>query len=112
MRQPAQQFVAAIFKNDRLGDHRAEPGHAIAQPFGHAPAVEREVGAASTPSHQGAPVAAVRGAVSGWGMSAPPLPNSGSPSSVSAGAESKFDTATPSSRMPLAVGSNVRTSSM
>jgi hypothetical protein len=30
VRQPAQQLVAAIFENDRLGDHSAEPGHPIA----------------------------------------------------------------------------------
>jgi len=30
MRQSAQHLVSAILQNDRRGDHRAEPGHAIA----------------------------------------------------------------------------------
>ena len=94
-----------------LLDHGAEPGHAVAQPFWHAAAVKRQVCAARTPPHQRDPVAATRGAVSGRGTIAPPEPNSGSSSSASAGAESKFDTVTPSSRTPLAVGSSVRTSS-
>src|ERR1700719_1108407 len=111
MRQPAQQLVAAILEDDRLGDHAAEPGHTVAQPFWHAAAVKRQVCAARTPPHQRDPVAATRGAVSGRGPIAPPEPNSGSSSSASAGAESKFDTVTPSSRTPLAVGSSVRTSS-
>ena len=64
MRQPAQQLVAAILEDDRLGDHRAEPGHAIAQPFRHAAAVKRQVGAArhAVPSAQ--PVAATPGVAS------------------------------------------------
>jgi len=30
MREPAQQLVAAIFVDDRFGDHGPQPGHAIA----------------------------------------------------------------------------------
>ena len=56
MRQPAQQLVAAILEDDRLGDHRAQPGHAIAEPFRHAATVKRQVGAAGTAHHQCAPV--------------------------------------------------------
>ena len=56
MRQPAQQLVAAILEDDRLGDHRAEPGHAIAQPFWHAATVKRQVGTAGTAHHQRMPV--------------------------------------------------------
>src|SRR5271166_983082 len=111
MRQPAQELVTAVLEDDRLGDHRAEPRHAVAQPFGHVPAVERQVGAARAPSHQRAPVAATRGAVSRSSMVVPPAPNSGSPSLSSAGVGSKFDTVTPSNRTPLAVGRTVRTSS-
>ena len=59
-RQPAQQLVTAILEND----HRAEPCHAVAQPFGHASAMQRQVGAARTLSYQRALVAATRGAIS------------------------------------------------
>ena len=52
MRQPAQQLVTAIFENDRFGDHRAQPGHAIAQPFRHAATVQRQVGTAGATRHQ------------------------------------------------------------
>ena len=55
MRQPTQQLVAAILEDDRLGDHRAQPGHAIAQPFRHAATVKRQVGAAGTAYHQRRP---------------------------------------------------------
>ena len=43
MRQPAQQLVAAILENDRFGDYHAKPGHAIAQPFRHATAMQRQL---------------------------------------------------------------------
>ena len=43
MCQPAQQLVAAVFENDRLGNHRAVPSHAIAQPFRHAATVKRQI---------------------------------------------------------------------
>ena len=111
MRQPAQKLIAAILEDDRLGDHRAQPSHSIAQPFGHAAAVKRQVGATRTPHHQCSPVAVTLGAASGWGTIASATPNSSSSSAVLAGDWSKFDTVTPSSRMPLAVGSSVRTSS-
>jgi hypothetical protein len=51
MRQTTQQLVAAIFEDDRLGDHRTKPGHAIAQPFRHAATVKRQVGTAGTAYH-------------------------------------------------------------
>ena len=60
MRQPAQHLIAAVLEDDRLGDHRAKPRHPIAQPFRHMPAMERQVGAARSPSHQRTPVAATR----------------------------------------------------
>ena len=34
MGEPAQQFIAAVFEDDRLADHSAQPGHALAQPVG------------------------------------------------------------------------------
>ncbi len=86
MRQAAQQLITAILENDRLGDHRAEPGHAIAQPFGYATAVERQIGAAGASPHQRAPVVATGVAASGWDLICPPAPNSGSSSPASAGA--------------------------
>src|ERR1700742_2760069 len=46
MRQPLQEFIAAVMVNDRLGDDRAERGHARRQPRRYAPAMEREIGAA------------------------------------------------------------------
>jgi hypothetical protein len=83
----------------------------IAQPFGHAAAVKRQVCATRAAHHQCSPVAVPLGAASGWDTIASATPNSSSSSAVLAGDWSKFDTVTPSSRMPLAVGSSVRTSS-
>ena len=54
MGEPAQELVAAIFDDDRLSDDRAEPGHAHGQPARHAPAVQRQVGAAGTAGGHGA----------------------------------------------------------
>ena len=45
MREPAQELVAAVVMHDRLADHRAEPRHAVAEPFRHVAAVQRQVGA-------------------------------------------------------------------
>ncbi len=50
--EPAQEFVAAIFDHDGFGDHRAELGHALAEPARHAAIVERQVRAASAARHQ------------------------------------------------------------
>jgi hypothetical protein len=55
MREPAQQLVTAIFDDDRLDDHRPQAGHALAQPFGHAPAKQRQIGATGAAGHQRAP---------------------------------------------------------
>ncbi len=46
MREPPQELVAPVFEHDRLGDDRAEPGHALAEPARHAAPVQRQVGAA------------------------------------------------------------------
>ncbi|MCW0459548.1 hypothetical protein NB717_000616 [Xanthomonas sacchari] len=53
MRQAPQQFVAAIAVHDGLAHHRAEPGHARAQPVRHATAMQGQIGAAGTSAHGG-----------------------------------------------------------
>ena len=45
MSEPAQEFVAAVIVHDRLGDHRAEPRHALAEPCRNPAAVKRQIGA-------------------------------------------------------------------
>ena len=52
VRQPLQEFVAAVMLHDRLCDDGAKRGHARRQPRRHASAVEREVGAAGASCHQ------------------------------------------------------------
>ena len=52
MRETPQEFVAPVFEHDRLGDHGAEPRHALSEPPRHAAAVQRKVCAASAPRHQ------------------------------------------------------------
>ena len=52
MGEAAQEFVAAVFEDDRLGDHGAEPRHALAEPLGHAAVMQRQVGATSAARHQ------------------------------------------------------------
>jgi hypothetical protein len=51
MRQPLQEFVAAVMVHDGLRDDGAERGHARRQPWRNASAMEREVGAAGTSCH-------------------------------------------------------------
>ena len=51
----AQELVAAVVVDDRLGDHRAEPGHAVAEPGRHAAAVQGQVGAAGAGASWAAP---------------------------------------------------------
>jgi hypothetical protein len=41
MRQASEKFVTPIVLDDRLGNQHAEPGHAVAQPFRHAAAMQR-----------------------------------------------------------------------
>ena len=86
MRQPAQQLVAAILEDDRLGDHRAQSGHAIAQPFRHAATVKRQVRTAGTAHHQRIPVGVTPEVASGCGMIASAASNSGSSSAALIGA--------------------------
>src|SRR6478609_7709578 len=43
MRQPLQEFVAAVVMHDRLGDDGAEHRHALAKPSRHPAAVERKI---------------------------------------------------------------------
>ena len=47
-----QQLLAAIMMDDRFADHGAEAGHPIRQPFRHAPAMQREIGASSSARHR------------------------------------------------------------
>ena len=55
MGEPAQQLVAPVMVDDRLGDHRAEPRHALGEPRRHAAAMQRQVGAARPLRHYAAP---------------------------------------------------------
>ena len=52
VRQPAQQLVTAILEDDRLGDHRAQARHALAQPWRHAATMQRQIGASGAAGHQ------------------------------------------------------------
>ncbi len=52
MREAAQELVAAVMMDDRLGHHRAEPGHPLGEPFRHAPAMQRKVGASGSSCHE------------------------------------------------------------
>jgi hypothetical protein len=51
MSKATQQLVATVVMDDRLGDDRAEPGHAIRQPRRHAPPMERQIGASCSTGH-------------------------------------------------------------
>ena len=50
--QPAQKLVAAVVVHDGLGHHRAQPGHAVRQPFRHLSAVQRQISTARPSRHQ------------------------------------------------------------
>ena len=50
--QPAQQLVAAVMVHHGLGHHRAQPGHAVRQPFRHLAAVQRQISTARSSRHQ------------------------------------------------------------
>src|ERR1700720_2414184 len=51
MRQPLQEFVAAIMVDDRLSDDGAERRHAGRKPRREASAVQRQVGASGSSCH-------------------------------------------------------------
>ena len=51
MSKATKELVATIVMDDRLGDDRAEPGHAIRQPQRHPPAMERQIGASCSMGH-------------------------------------------------------------
>ncbi len=51
MGEPAQELVAAVVMDDRLGDDRAQPRHALAEPGRHPAMVQRKIGAARASSH-------------------------------------------------------------
>jgi hypothetical protein len=51
MGQTAQELVAAVVMDDRFGDHRAEPRHALAEPGRHPAAMQGQIGASRPSSH-------------------------------------------------------------
>jgi len=53
MREPTQQLVACVLEHDRLAHQCAEPRHALGQPARHAPAMQRQAGAARAAAHGG-----------------------------------------------------------
>ncbi|MDR6138106.1 hypothetical protein QE438_001410 [Pseudoxanthomonas sp. SORGH_AS 997] len=66
MGQPPQQLVAPIAVDDGLAHHRAQPGHALAQPRRYAPAMQGKIGAAAASGHGACLIApACRSRVSG-----------------------------------------------
>ena len=52
MGEPAQQLVPAIVMDDRFADHRAEPRHPLGEPARDTSAMEGQVGASGTMSHE------------------------------------------------------------
>ena len=50
--EPTQELVAAVVVHDRLGDHRAETRHALAEPRRHPAMMQRQVGAARAMAHE------------------------------------------------------------
>jgi hypothetical protein len=46
MRKAAEEFTAAVMERYGLGDHRAKPRHALAEPCRHPAVVKRQIGAA------------------------------------------------------------------
>jgi len=82
MRQTAQQLVPSVLEDDGLGDHRAQPGHAVAEPFRNPAAVKRQIGAARTLRNQCAPVATTPGPASGCRTTASPTNNGSSSGEV------------------------------
>jgi hypothetical protein len=53
MRQPLQEFVAAVMMDDSLANNCPKYGHALGQPVWNTPAVKREIGAAGSSCHDG-----------------------------------------------------------
>jgi hypothetical protein len=45
MGETAQEFVAAVIMRDGLGDYRAQPCHALAEPCRNPAVVKRQIGA-------------------------------------------------------------------
>jgi hypothetical protein len=76
--------------------------HASAQPSWHAATVKQQVGTAGTAHYQPMPAGVTPGVI------AAAASNNGSSSAALIGTCAKFETVTPSSRTPLAVGSSVR----
>jgi hypothetical protein len=51
IRKAPKELVATIVMDDRLGDDRAEPGHAVRQPQRHSPSMERQIRASGSMGH-------------------------------------------------------------
>src|SRR5712671_1282973 len=51
MRQPLQEFIAAVMMDDSLADNGAKHGHALRQPWRNTPAVKGKIGAACSSCH-------------------------------------------------------------
>ena len=56
MGETAQQLVAAISVDDRLGHDRAEPRHPVGEPLRHGAAVQRQIGAPGSAAHGDIPL--------------------------------------------------------
>jgi hypothetical protein len=52
VRQPLEEFVAAVVMDDCLRDDGPEAGHALGEPRGDASTMQREIGASGPPRHQ------------------------------------------------------------
>ena len=110
--ETAQQFVATILEDDRLADDGAQAGHAIAQPFGHPAAVKRQIGAAGASRHQLAPAGGSTDAEVICPLARARRRKQRQVLTLPADGPSKFDTVTPTRRMPFAGGKSDRTRSM
>jgi hypothetical protein len=51
MGEPAQELVAPVMMDYSLADHGAETCHAVGEPWRHAAAMERQIGASGTARH-------------------------------------------------------------
>jgi hypothetical protein len=51
MGKPLKEFIATVMVHDRLRDNRAKARHPYGKPCRHASAMQRKIGAATSPSH-------------------------------------------------------------
>src|SRR6516165_2439097 len=52
MREPTQEFVAAIVVNNRLANDRAQASHTTCQPFWYVPAMQRQISTSRFAAHE------------------------------------------------------------